>query len=86
MAAWLYTIVKGDERVCNDDDDDGRRPVADDDGPEDAVPVMGTSTVTTDKKEKVPRMTTTVDKVRRYMYPSICMHDNDSIVLPTTTN
>jgi hypothetical protein len=39
MAAWLYTIVKGDERVYNDDD--GRRLVDDDDGPEDAVSVMG---------------------------------------------
>eukprot|EP00267_Zea_mays_P045891 XP_020398223.1 transcription factor PIF1 [Zea mays] len=67
MAGWLYTIVKGDQRVCNDDDD-GRRPVANDDGAEDAVPVIGTSTVTTDKKEKVPSMTmtTTTDKRRRH--------------------
>ncbi|KAL5681608.1 hypothetical protein ACJX0J_007993, partial [Zea mays] len=66
MAGWLYTIVKGDQRVCNDDDD-GRRPVANDDGAEDAVPVIGTSTVTTDKKEKVPSMTmtTTTDKEMR---------------------
>jgi hypothetical protein len=56
MAVCLYTIVKGDERVYNDDD--GRRPVADNYGPEDVVPVMGTSTVTTDKKEKVPPMMT----------------------------
>jgi hypothetical protein len=74
MAGWLYTIVKGDQRVCNDDDD-GRRPVANDDGAEDAVPVIGTSTVTTDKKEKVPSMTmtTTTDKVHTCIHLYACM-------------
>jgi hypothetical protein len=71
MASWLYTIVKGDERLYNDDD--GRRPVVDDDGPEDAVTVM------TNKKEKVPPMTTMegttmmMDKVRMCIHLYACM-------------
>ena len=77
MAVCLYTIVKGDERVYNDDD--GRRSVANDDGPEDVVPVMGMSTVMTDKKEKVPPMTTMegtttmMDKVRTCIHLYACM-------------
>jgi hypothetical protein len=77
MAAWLYTIVKGNERVYNDDD--GRRLVADDEGSEDAVLVMGTSTVMTDKKEKVAPMTTMegttmmMDKVRMCIHLYACM-------------
>uniref|UniRef100_A0A804LRH0 BHLH domain-containing protein n=1 Tax=Zea mays TaxID=4577 RepID=A0A804LRH0_MAIZE len=57
MAAWLCTIVNGDEPACNDDNGDGDRLAADD-GQEDGVPVMGTSTTTADKKEKAPTTTT----------------------------
>ena len=59
MAAWLCTIVNGDESACNDDDGCGR--LATDDGQEDGVPAMGTSTTTTDKNEKAPITTTTVE-------------------------
>jgi hypothetical protein len=56
MAAWLCTIVNGDEPACNDDGGSGR--LAADDGQEDGVSVMETSTTTTDKKEKAPTTTT----------------------------
>jgi hypothetical protein len=57
--AWLSTIVNGDESACNNDDGCGR--LAADDGQEDGVSVMGTSTTMTDKKEKAPITTTTVE-------------------------
>jgi hypothetical protein len=66
-AAWLCTIVNGDESACNDDDGDGR--LAANDGQEDGVPVMGTSTTTTDKKEKAP-ITTTDKKEKNLVQPA----------------